>query len=173
MRKTLVVLLLFLLGCGYTTRVFVTDEKIYVKPVVNNISITAETRAYAQYKSYPILIEKTLTNDIISEFNIRGAFKVANEAEASYKLECIVYDYKKEALRYSDADDVSEQRLRLYVKLKLYDAGDKIVKEKTVVGETTYFLTGTLAKSESAAMEEVIDDTARRIVEAISEEWQW
>lgn len=173
MRKALILFLLFFSGCGYTTKAFLGNEKIYVEPVVNSVSITAEDRAYSRYRSYPILIEKALTNQIISEFNIRGGFKVAGKEQASYKLESTIYDYKKETLRYSDAYDVDEQRLRLYVKLKLYDPENKIIKEKTVVGETTYFLKGSLAKSESAAMQDLIEDTARRIVEAISEEWAW
>jgi hypothetical protein len=167
----IILVFLMLTGCGYTTRLAVREEKIYIKPALNDISIAFEERAYSEYTSYPLLIEKRLTNTLISEFNIRGAFKVGSEDEASLRLECRIFDYKKESLRYSASDDITEQRLRLYTTIKLFDHDDQVVEEKTIVGDTTYFLTGSYAKSESAAIGDLIEDTARRIVEAVSEEW--
>ncbi|MCK5289104.1 MAG: hypothetical protein KAJ14_10480, partial [Candidatus Omnitrophica bacterium] len=94
---------------------------------------------------------------------------VVNNDNEALKLICEITDYKKEALSYSkeNRDEVSEQRLRLYVKIKLVDVSGEILKDKIIVGETTYFLTG----SETAAQEDLIEDTARRVLESVVEEW--
>jgi len=172
MKKAIFLCFLMLTGCGYTTRGFVYKEKtIYIKPVVNKVNITSEKRAYSSYNTYPILIEKRLTNSLVNKFNIDGNLKVVNTKEGSLSLQCEIRNYDKEALRYADNDSVTEQRLRLYVHCDLYDENGMLLKSKDVVGDTAYFLSGRLAKTESSAQTDVIDDTARRIVEAVVEEW--
>ena len=44
-------------------------------------------------------------------------------------------------------------------------------KEKGFAGETTYRTSGSLAKSDDAAVNDAIDDLARRIVERTVEAW--
>ena len=171
MRKNIVLLLIFVfMGCGYTTRGFIyKTSKILIEPITNKIDITSEDRKYSGYTTYPILIENRLTNKIVNKFNIDGNLKVVNNDNEALKLICEITDYKKEALSYSkeNRDEVSEQRLRLYVKIKLVDVSGEILKDKIIVGETTYFLTG----SETAAQEDLIEDTARRVLESVVEEW--
>lgn len=158
------------MGCGYTTRGFIYQtSKILIEPIVNKIDITSEDRRYSGYTTYPILIENRLTNEIVNKFNIDGNLKVVNNDNDSLKLICEITDYTKEALRYSkdNRDQVSEQRLRLHVNTKLMDVSGKILKNKTIIGETTYFLSG----SETAAQEDLIKDTARRVLESVVEAW--
>ncbi|MCM8831780.1 MAG: LPS assembly lipoprotein LptE [Candidatus Omnitrophica bacterium] len=166
-------LISFLSNCGYTTKVstIYKQDKIFIIPVKNQIDITSEDRRYSNYKVLPIFLEKKLTNAIVSRFNTDGYFKVVNDKEDTLQLETSILDYKKEALRYTDSDDIKEQRLRLTVRVKLIDAKGKILKEKNVVGDTSFFLIGPQKKSESAAQEELIQDVARRISEVVAEEW--
>jgi len=172
MRYLLVIFLIVLVGCGYTTRGFVYQEdRIYIRPVINKISITQEDRVYSSYTSYPILLEKRLTNVLVNKFNIDGHLKVAGEDLDALILECEVRDYKKEALRYADNDAVTEQRLRLTVHMILRDKDNNIIKEREIIGETSYFLSGSLMKSEASAQADLVDDTARRILEAVVEDW--
>ena len=172
MKKVIFLCFLILGGCGYTTRGFVYKEKtVYIKPVVNKVNITSERRAYSSYNTYPILVEKRLTNSLVNKFNIDGNLKVVGTKDNSLSLQCEIRNYDKEALRYADNDSVTEQRLRLYVHCNLYDEDGTLLKEKDVVGDTTYFLSGRLAKTESSAQTDVINDAARRIVEAVVEEW--
>ncbi len=170
MKQILFTLCLLTLGCGYTTKAFIGSGTIYVKPVENNIQITREKRAYSDYQSYPILIEKQLTNAVVDEFRIRSNYTITSNNIGVNTLECSIIDYKREALQYDDFDEVTEQRLRLHVKFKYYNA-EEVLKEKTIVGEASYYLEGTYATSESDAFEELIEDTARRIVEAIADDW--
>ena len=169
MRNFLVLLLFLITSCGYTTRGFIyTEDSIIIKPVVNKIDITSESRKYSGYVSFPILIENRLTNELVSKFNIEGNLKVVSHDPGALHLACTVENYNKETLRYREEDDeVEEQRLRLYVRMKLTSGEGKTLQDRVVVGETTYYLTGT----ESAAQSDLIDDTARRICEAVTEEW--
>ena len=172
MKKVIFLCFLVITGCGYTTRGFVYKEKtIYIKPVGNKVNITDEKRAYSSYNIYPILVEKRLTNSLVNKFNIDGNLKVTDTKSNSLNLQCEIRNYDKEALRYADNDNVTEQRLRLYVHCNLYDEDARLLKSKDVVGETTYFLSGKSAKTESSAQTDLINDTARRIVEAVVEEW--
>ena len=120
------------------------------------------------------MIENRLTNELVSKFNIDGHLKVVNqEGPNTLKLTCSVDSYSKEALSYVDEDDdnVEEQRLRLYVGMKLESPDGKVMINQTVVGEAEYFLSGANQKSESSAQDDLIDDTARRLSEAVLESW--
>ena len=181
MKNFLVLLLLIVVGCGYTTRGFIyTEDTIIIKPVINKIDITSGRRKYSDYTSFPILIENRLTNEIVSKFNIEGNLKVVSEDPNALKLVCTVNDYGRETLRYTDSDAVSEQRLRLHVHIKLTSGDGKVLKDKNIIGEATYYPEGVstnndsdtiVRTSESAAQQDLIDDTARRICEAVTEEW--
>jgi hypothetical protein len=107
----------------------------------------------------------------VNRFNIDGHLNVVqNEADA-LSLSCVIKDYRKQALRYTESDDVQEQRLRLVVHIKLTGEGNKTLQDRDVTGEATFFLTGPNSKSEQDAQSDLISDTARRIVEAVIEEW--
>jgi len=172
MKKIMFLCFLIIAGCGYTTRGFVYKESsIHINPVVNKVNVTSEKRAYSSYNTYPILAEKRLTNVLVDKFNVDGNLAVSNTKSNSLSLQCEIRNYDKEALRYADNDNVTEQRLRLYVHCTLRDENGEVLEEKDVVGDTTYFLSGKLAKTESSAQTDLIDDTARRIVEAVVEKW--
>ena len=172
MKNFLVLLLLIVVGCGYTTRGFIyAEDTIIIEPVINKIDITSEDRKFSNYASFPILIENRLTNELISKFNIEGNLKVVNEDPKALNLACTVHNYDKETLRYDESDEVSEQRLRLHVRIELKSGDGEVLKNKNVIGETTYYLSGANQESESSAQVDLIDDTARRICEAVTEEW--
>ncbi|OQX82147.1 MAG: hypothetical protein B6D56_00090 [Candidatus Omnitrophica bacterium 4484_70.1] len=160
--------LLLLLGCGYSTYL-VNIKDIYVKPVTTSVNLTGLERAYSEYTSYPLFLDKLLTNKIIEEINLRGAS--INNSVSAYRLETNIYRYEKEGLRYEDNDEVSEQRLKLFVKVKLFSPQDELIKEKKIIGQTTFFLSGPYKISEEEAIQDLIEDTAQRIVETIISDW--
>ena len=172
MKKILIFVFILLCGCGYTTRGFVySSNKIFIVPSLNKINITTENRRYSNFTVYPILLEERLTNKIINRFNVDGHIKVINKEEGALKLSSEITEYTKEAMRYDGSEDVKEQRLRLYVKIKLLDPDGKTIKEREVVGETSFFLMGPNSVSEPTAQEGLLDDTSRRILEVVVEEW--
>ncbi|MFH1767600.1 MAG: LPS assembly lipoprotein LptE [Candidatus Omnitrophota bacterium] len=180
MKKVVILIFLLVSGCGYTTKgFFYKEDKILIRPVVNKISIASEDRMYSSedrmYSSqvyYPILIEKKFSNALINKFNVDGRLKVVSaQKENSLKLECEIIAYRKEGLRYTSADEVEEQKLYLDVHMTLYDSDEEIFIDRNVTGDTSYYLTGSNAKSETAAQTDLIDDTAKRILEVIVENW--
>lgn len=174
MRRFIIFFTIFLFSsCGYGTHsVFYSEKKINVLPVKNKINVAVEERRLSDFRTFPLLIEKRLTNSIVRKFNIDGYLKVINKNEGdSLTLVCTIVDYRKESLRYTGSEDIEEQRLRLYVDLVLKDKDDKVIKNTQIVGETTFFLTGSRAKTETAAWDDLIDDTSRRITEAVLEQW--
>jgi outer membrane lipopolysaccharide assembly protein LptE/RlpB len=173
MKNFFILISIFLVaGCGYTTRGFVHDSNtIIIEPVTNDMDITSEQRRYSDYATFPILIENSFTSLLVQKFNIDGGFKVVSEGPDALCLKCAIKNYTKGTLRYSDNDDVREQRLRLHTVITLSQPDGEVLKTQKVVGQTTYFLTGPNQKSEEAAQQDLIDDTARRIMEAVVEDW--
>lgn len=171
MRKIIICFLCLLCGCGYAIRDYVNKGSLYIKPAVNDISIASEKNVYSGYTSYPVLIEKKFTNELIHKFNVRGSYSITGDQFDAFTLECRIYDYKTSGLRYTDSDDVTEQRLYLYVQVSLYDQQGALLETYDVLGETTYFLSGPYAVSEEQAIGDLIDDTARRVVDAVSDDW--
>ncbi|MEI8350407.1 MAG: LPS assembly lipoprotein LptE [Candidatus Omnitrophota bacterium] len=164
--------LLLTAGCGYTTRGFhYTNDKIVVIPATNKINIASDNRKYSNFTSYPILLENRFTNVLINKFIIDGHLKVVSDDPAALKLSCEITDYQREAVKYTNSEDVKEQKLWLHVKMKLNDPMGEVAKERDIVGQASYFLTGANSKSEAAAQNDLIEDTARRVLEAIVEEW--
>ena len=165
-------LVCFMSGCGYTTRGFIYEEnQITIFPVRNSMDITSSGRRTSGYANFPILIENRLTSEIINKFNIDGQLKVVNQAQSALELNCVVSNYTKESLRYTDSDDIKEQRLRLHVEIKLIGSKGELLQDKLIVGEASFFLSGPNQRSETVAQDELIEDTARRISEAVLEAW--
>ncbi len=172
LNKLFLVFLLAIGGCGYSASGYkYKEDKIRIQPVANKINITSESRKYSGYTAYPVLIEDRLTNKLVSRFNLESNLTVVSQSKDALKLECQVTGYKRQTLRYTDSDDPEEQRLRLYVKMKLTDSEGDLLQEKNITGQTSFFLTGSNSKSEAAAQIDLIDDTARRITEAVVEAW--
>jgi outer membrane lipopolysaccharide assembly protein LptE/RlpB len=161
-----------LAGCGYSVHSITFDEKaIFIKSVTNEIKIATEGNKYENRKTYPRLIENELTSALVAGFNTDGQLKVVNYETGALKLACVVKDYRKDTLRSTTTNDVIEQRIQLEVSMKLFDSNGKVIKDKEVVGETTYFLSGANQKTEVAAQGDLVDDTARRVTEAVVENW--
>ena len=167
-------ILLLSSGCGYTTRSLITQEyqDIYVRPFVNKIDITSRTSVAKQYKTYYPLLEKDITSKVIDQFILDGNLKIAGQDEADLILEGELLDYRKDALRYTGADneDIEEYRINLVVNIRLKetDTNTLLWEVNNFIGDTTYF---PQQKSESAAIDAAIEDLARRIVDRVVDVW--
>jgi hypothetical protein len=164
--------LLSLWGCGYTTKGFMYEHQtIMVLPATIKINITAENRNYINYQSYPVLLEKRFTNALINKINTQGHLKVVGSSSDALKLECAITQYQKEAVRFTDSEDVKEEKLHLTVHMKLINPKGEVIKERDIESISSYLLSGVFNKTESTAQADLLDDAARRILEAIIEEW--
>ena len=164
-----------LIGCGYTTHSLVSMKykTIYVTPFLNKTNITAETQEYRDYRKYYTLLESSITQEVISRYLFDGNLKITSEKNADLILTGELVDYNRDVLRYTENNDVEEYRISIRVNLTMKDVKqDKVLwQENGFTGETTYFITGTTAKSEDTAVRDAVTDLARRIVERTVEEW--
>lgn len=161
-------------GCGYSTRSLISNEykSIYIEPFINKIDVTQEIYAGDKYRIYKPLLETDITKAVINKFLQDGNLKPKSEQDADLILKGELVNFRKDPLRYSDSDEVLEYRVNLVVNISLLDKQNELVwKEDGFTGDTTYFTTGTQAKSEATAINDAISDLARRIVERTVENW--
>jgi len=162
-------------GCGYTTRSMISNKykTIYITPFVNKIDITSETDTGNRYRLYYPNLETDVTRKVINKFLFDGNLKPYRENVADVILKGEVVAFRKDPVRYDDNDNVTEYRISIQVNISLWDTKEKklLWQENNFTGEKSYFVSGTLAKSESTAVTEALDDLARRIVERAVEQW--
>lgn len=162
-------------GCGYTTRSLIADKyrTIYVPPFTNKIDVTGETTAN-NYRLYRPLLETDISSAVVQKFLTDGNLKPVDSREkADLVLEGSLVGFSKDALSYRSGDEVNEYRVNITVSLRMTDTspGTLLWEEPSFTGYATYFLTGTQASSESAAITNAIKDLSRRVVERTVDQW--
>ncbi len=158
-------------GCGYATRSTLptTFKTISVPTFANKVEIQT---AGPEYKTYYPGLEIKITNAIVDRFVYDGNLRISKEDVADLVLEGELIDYLRQPLRYSASDEIEEYRLSLIVNLVLKDKEGNIVwGENNFIGDTTYRITGPLAKTEAGALDAAVEDLARRIVNRTVEDW--
>lgn len=162
-------------GCGYSTSRLLpaSYQTLYVEPFQNAIPITREPGERAGlYTSIPQLEEK-VTQGVIDRFLFDGNLRVINSPEkADLRLNGKLVDFYRQAIRRQDSGTVEEYRLNLTASVMLRDRGGRmLLEEPNFVADTTYFLAGSLAKSETIAVDDLVTDFSRRMVEWVIEYW--
>ncbi len=162
-------------GCGYSGRSLLPSnlKSICVDNFKSTIAVGKEVTEDKKYAIYRPGIENDITNAVVDRFAFDGNLKVARKDKADLALEGALTNYIKEALRYDNADNVEEYRIKITVDMRLIEKpGDKVMwTENGFSGEATYNTTGRYAASEDTARGEAIKDLARRIVERTVEGW--
>lgn len=170
-----IAILFFVSGCGYTTRSLLPPEykTVYVENFVNKIQVVEETNDARMYRGYVPGMEITLTKAVINKFLFDGNLTIAGPDKANLILEGEMTDFRREPLRYDNNDNIEEYRIKIFVNMSLKDAktGKTLWTEDSFSGESTYRTGGSLATTENAAIQDAMDDLARRIVERTVEAW--
>ena len=175
-RFSLSLILFFLLcissiRCGYSVRSLLPSnlKTIHVEPFKNSIIYTEEQNRDIYFP----LLESQVRNTIIERFLFDGNLKIAAAEKADLTLQGELKSYERQSLRITENEDTQEYRIHVVVSLTLKDnKKDTILWEESgFVGETTYFVTGPNAKSETAAVDDAVKDLARRVVERTIEDW--
>ena len=165
---------LLLTGCGYTTKTMLPDnvKTIHVDTFRNNIDITKEVSAKDRYEVYRPNLEVDLRDAIVNRIFLDGSLKVSDKSSSDAVLEGQIMQYRKDPLRYQD-EVVQEYRISIICDIKLINRKDSKVlfEEENITGDTTYFTTGTLLKTETSALNDAMSDLARRIINRIAENW--
>lgn len=162
-------------GCGYTTRSLIADKyrTIYIKPFMNKIDIAQESSAANKYRINRPTLETDITKSVTNKFLTDGNLKPSSEEAADLVLKGELTEFRRDPLRYDSSDEVSEYRLNLVVNISLWDQKeDKLAwEENGFTGDTTYFTSGSQAKTEDTAIVDALNDLARRITERTVEQW--
>ncbi len=158
-------------GCGYTTRSASMGSlrTIHIQDFKNEISYTDE----GGKNIYIPLLELEVTNAVIDRFLFDGNLKVVQKEQADLILSGKLLSYRRDVLRYTDDEDAWEYRISITVSLVLWNTKKQEMEwsERSFVGDAEYFVSGSLAKSEEAAIDDAVLDLARRIVERTVENW--
>jgi hypothetical protein len=170
MRPWLLTVLIFAMaGCGYTTGSLLPSKfrSIYVENFKNSTSFKSENIQYVP------LLEVRTRDAVVNRFMFDGNLRIGKAATSDMVLQGELKGLERHELRLTENQDVQEFRINVYVDLTLWDpVEDKIIwSESNFAGEATYFVTGPQAKPESAAIEDALNDLARRIVERTLEDW--
>lgn len=167
--------ILQLASCGYTSRSMISNKfkTIYITPFVNKVNITEEAYAANKYRVYRPMLETDITKTVVNKFLFDGNLKPTTEESADLILKGELVEFRRDSLKYSDADEVTEYRINLAVNISLWDKKENklLWEENHFTGDTSYFTTGTQAKSEDTAVNDALSDLARRIVERTVEQW--
>jgi hypothetical protein len=162
-------------GCGYTTKSLLPAniKTVYVPPVVNTIDLSKEVSDKEAFRVYRPGLEVDLTNAIINRFIFDGNLKIASEAHADAEIQAKLLEYRRDALRYSNDDEIQEYRLTAILDVQMVEtATQKVIwHEAGLAGDTTFFLAGPHAESEDVAAARLVEDVARRVVEKTVEIW--
>lgn len=165
---------LFFSGCGYTAKAILPNDikTIHVEIFKNGIDIAKEVSSGDKYEVYRPNLEVDLRDAIINRVFLDGHLKVADKDSSDSILEGEITQYRKDPLRYQN-EVVQEYRISLICNIRLVDSRDSkvLLEEKDVIGDTTYFITGLLQKTETEALNDAMSDLARRMVNKIVENW--
>jgi hypothetical protein len=166
-----ILLVLSIAGCGYTTGSLLPKnyQKIAIQPFQNKVSFVDENIQGV----YVPLLETNVRTAIIDRFLFDGNLHIADADKADLVLNGDLISFAQDSLRQDVNLNVQEYRIRIIVSLTLTDTatGKILWKEPSFTGETTYFLTGPQAESQSTAIDAALTDLATRVVERTIENW--
>ena len=160
---------LVLPACGYSTRSLLPAhiKTVAVELFTNKIDFHS-----GKPNSYVPLLEVKAHDAVVNQFLYDGNLRIAESKNADLVLKGDLINYERNALRYTDNDDVQEYRISITMRLTMLDhLGQVLWQEPSFSGEASYFLTGPQATSESSAVENAVKDLAKRTVERTVEDW--
>jgi hypothetical protein len=166
-----ILLALTFAGCGYTTGSLLPGnyKKIAILPFQNKVSYIDENNRGL----YVPLLETKVRTAVIDRFLFDGNLHIADPDKANLVLSGDLIGIAQDDLRQDINQNIQEYRIRVIVSLTLTDNADGKVlwTEPSFTGETTYFLTGPQALTQSAAIDAALTDLATRVVERTIENW--
>ncbi|MFH0754340.1 MAG: LptE family protein [Candidatus Omnitrophota bacterium] len=158
-------------GCGYSTRSLLPDNyrTIYVQPFENKVDFVAQDNR----RIYVPGLENKVREAVVDRYLFDGNLRIGDKDHADIVLKGQLLGFDREELRVNTNDTVKEYRIRVTGALILIESADqKIVwEEPSFSGEATYYTSGSLAKSESQAIDEALTDFAQRAVARTIEAW--
>ena len=167
----LIALLMALAGCGYTTSSTLPSnfKTIYVEKFENKVNFATERTRNLYFPNLEIDVLHAISDRYLFDGNLR----ISQSDAADLVLKGKLLSYDRDALRITDNEDPEEYRIHVTVSLELWDTSkqEMVWSEASFTGESTYFVSGPQARSESDAVQDAVKDLARRVVERTIENW--
>ena len=164
-------LVLAIAGCGYTTGSLLPSNyrKIAVEPFQNKVNNIDENGL----TPYVPLLETKVRTSIIDRFLFDGSLRIADPDKANLILSGALTGIQQDTLRQDINQNIQEYRIRVIVSLTLTDpaTGQVLWTEPSFAGEANYFLSGSQASTQSAAIDAALTDLATRVVDRTIENW--
>ena len=142
------------------------------------MNITQEGYSADKYHIYRPMLETDITKKVVNRYLFDGNLKLAKEAQADLVLKGELIEYRKDPLSYTaNNEDVTEYRINININLSLWDKKENklLWQESNFNGNYSYFTSfasGNVAiVSEDTAVNNAVEDLARRIVERTVEQW--
>ena len=168
--------LLFTQGFGgYTSKTNLPEhiESVHVDKVSNTIDIASEVSSQHAYRIYRPGLEVQLRNALIERFIFDGHLRIASKDSADAILSADLLSFDRDPVRYNADDSIQEFRIHVTARISFNDAlsGEPLWEAASISGQSSYFLSGTEAKSEDEAVLLALEDLVRHTVEDILEVW--
>jgi hypothetical protein len=152
---------------------------IYIAPFLNKVDITQESASANKYRIYRPMLEIDITKKVINRYLFDGNLRPAKESAADLVLKGELIEYRKDPLSYTvNTENVTEYRINIFVNLSLWDTkNNKLLwQENNFNGNYAYFTddntnSANIKVPEATAVNNAIEDLARRIVERTVEQW--
>lgn len=157
----LVVSAVLISGCGYAIHSGVRSD---IKTI--NIA-TFENRTFEHG------LEVELSKALRKEFIVDGTLSVVDVSGADVLLSGEIIEYVREPYTYgADETEVEQYRLRIKANVSLRKVGkERPMWEKSVEEDATYYLTGSLARTEEEAKELALYELAKEIASITVRPW--
>ncbi len=173
--KLLLVVFLFLSGCGYTTSSLLPKDldSIHVDSFKNKIDPTKEISDRRVSYTYRPGLEIDITRSVIDGFIFDRHLDIEGEKNAALLMKGALTDFREYPLSYDKGNNIDEFRIEIYVDIELYNnkTGKLMWREKGFMGQSSYNVSGPNAKPESEGIKDAVNDLAARIVERTVESW--
>ncbi len=161
-KRFLVIGLIFICGCGYTTQAYNLPSSIktvYIETFTNN-------------SDQPNL-ENELRIRLSEAFQDEGHIKITSKENADTILSGKINAYDRQAMRYANDETVEEYRLSIAVDFEFKQklSQEVVVKADSFYADTSYYISGSLAKSEKSARTDTVNELAHRILNKIVTLW--
>ena len=162
-------------GCGYSTSRLLPAayRTIYIEPFQNKIPITREITEVTGYQSNLPQLQEKVARAVISQFLFDGNLRViTNRDAADLVLSGDINGFYRQDVRKTDDNTVEEYRLNVVCSVTLRDKqGAVVFTEPSLVGDISYFVSGPSSMSDASAVNNLMTEFGRRVVERVVENW--
>ena len=123
-KAVLLVLVLLLAGCGYSTRSLLPSRfrTIYIEPFENKVDYMNTT----ERKLYIPGMETRVREAVVDRYLFDGNLRIGNKDTADLVLKGQLLSFEREQLSLQPNESVQEYRLRVTVALELVDSVDSV-----------------------------------------------